>query len=206
VGLSGPTCTGKSTIGGVLAEWPGATLVPEPDASARLKQMLVERSVEAVDIEDWIVRERHRRIREAIKSAPPDEILIIDRVPAEDRDIFFQLHYQIGAIDGVNLARLNKLFATLAADTIEPDLIVFLSADEETIRSRLAFRSEGEWLREHLPLQLALYRVYRTGLEVSQRHLLFADTSGGLDQIFECARDCRRGIMATRLLLRGHTK
>lgn len=204
VGLSGPTCTGKSTLGALIGKMPNTVFVPEPDPSALLIRMLEGKGIKAADIQDSIVRERHRLIRDAVHKATSDQIVLIDRVLSEDREVFFRLHHQIGLIDDAELMRLDDLVGVLREDVVEPDLVIFLSADEKTLQARLPKRPEGAWLLEHLGLQLTLYREYRKRLEVSAQSMLSVDTSGlGRDRLSEQSQVCWDGIATMRSFQRA---
>jgi len=199
VGLSGPTGTGKTALGAHMGERPDAVFLREPDPSAMLVRMLRERDIRAVEIQDFLVRERHRLIQEAIRNARAGQVVLVDRLPSEDRAVFFELHHSTGSISASELARLLEVVSELGADPVEPDLVLFMSADKLTLRRRLSSRPEGVWLLEHLDLQLTLYRDYRRRLETSGRPMHTIDTSGlGPEELLEQARLCWDLIEASR--------
>jgi len=199
VGLSGPTGTGKSALGARMAGRPKAIFIREPDPTAMLVRMLKQKNLRAAEIQDYLVRERHRLIRGALSNAAADQIILIDRLPSEDRAVFFELHHSTGAISEPELARLVGLVSELNAEALEPDLVLFMSADKLTLQDRLSGRPEGAWLLEHLDLQLRLYRDYRRGLESAGRRMHTIDTSGlGPERLSEQARLCWDLIDAAR--------
>lgn len=138
VGLSGPTGAGKSSIGQLLARRPAVTLVPEPDPGVRLSETLQRETHSVEEIERWIVRERQLRSKQVVQNASSDDTVIIDRVPAEDRDVFFRLHYEAKLIDGASLARLGRFFDVEVSDQFQPNIIIFVTADEATIKARIS--------------------------------------------------------------------
>jgi deoxyadenosine/deoxycytidine kinase len=177
VGLSGPTGAGKSTMGRALEERCNAFLVQEPDPSALLAQMLDRSSVTACDIQEWIVRERSRRISDVLKRATANDVVIVDRMLWEDRDVFFQLHHRIGLITNDELANLERLIDLLENGKLAPDATMFFWADKETLVRRLQERPEGRWLQEHLDLQITLYDKYRLKILDLGIPLVAIDTS-----------------------------
>ena len=154
------------------------SFVPEPDPSVQLHQMLTDKSIRAVELEEWILRERHRLRCEAVRASSPDKVIILDRTMSEDRNVFFQLHHKIGLIDDQDLARLNKLSDELDDKALDPQLTIFFSADELTLRNRFLARSEGQWLLEHIDLQLTLYNEFRQHLKMAGELVVSIDTSG----------------------------
>jgi deoxyadenosine/deoxycytidine kinase len=202
VALSGPTGSGKTSVGLLLAARPSTIWVEEPNPRTRLAQMLEDGSRDGAEIQSWIVQERFRAIYDAIKRSDPCSVIIIDRTPAEDREVFFELHCRTGSMNFASLVRLNELFASIEGDVTEPDFTLFLSADQATLRSRLMVRSEGEWLCTHLELQLKLYREYYERLIARGQHVLLIDTSGfGAEQLHGLADECWSAITGARATL-----
>jgi deoxyadenosine/deoxycytidine kinase len=201
VALSGPTGAGKSSVGALVGQRSDVVFVSEPDPSVLLTQLTGDTGrINAADIERWIIRERHRSILGALSKAVHHQVVLIDRLLSEDREIFVQLHYRNGSIDGVEMADLDQLVDALQADVTEPNLHVFFSADIEGLRARLRGRSEGKWLIEHLGLQLMLYREYRNRLESSGRPIVSIDTSlFGPDDLLKQSQLCWDRIDAARL-------
>lgn len=199
VGISGPTCTGKSTLGAIMGGKPDAVFIPEPDPSALLLDMLKGNEITAAKIQNLLVRERYRRIQEALYTATYDQVILIDRMLSEDQQIFFRLHYLTGSINAAELADLDELVGVMSKDVVEPDFYIFLTADKATLHARLSQRPEGAWLLDHLELQLTLYGEYRTRLEASGRPILFIDTSGlGPDCVSAQSQMCWTEIDARR--------
>ena len=177
VSLSGPTGAGKSSLGNVLGQRTDLVFVPEPNPSLMLLQMLNDNTARAVDVQNCIINERRRTVSQALATATAEQTIVVEREIFEDRDVFFQLHYKLGLIDGEELKQLEDSADAFKKEIPEADLILFLLADRATLESRISKRPESSWLIKNIELQMELYKKYASRLEKSARHVRFLNTS-----------------------------
>jgi len=134
-----------------------------------------------------------------LTTAGADQTIIIEREISEDRDVFFQLHYKLGLIDGEKLKQLEDAADAFKQDMPEADCILFLLSDRSTLESRISKRPESAWLIKNIELQMELYLKYANQLDKSARHVRYLNTSE------QNVDDLIWHIDSARVQLRGQT-
>lgn len=154
--LSGPTGAGKTTMAGLLAAV-GYSVVRESAPAQLFADFVNNPQQYCSQVQEALMRSRHSQWR----ALPDRKKVVFDRSIDEDFSIFCRMHRMSGLIDDEAFQMLNALFYELQEDMPVPDLILYLSADMET----LAGRTEGhpEIIRDRLGMQLKLYDEWIMG-------------------------------------------
>jgi deoxyadenosine/deoxycytidine kinase len=150
VEIAGPTGSGKTTLVRQIA---GSSsdigCVSEPSFD-RIHQPLAQ--------QDWSLTQREilkHRARQ-LSSMPSRPLLLADRFFSEDREVFFELHFDLGHISRAGRDGLSKEARRLEA-RFPPSCILFLQAPQEVLLRRMVEASQPDWLLASLDRQLVLY-------------------------------------------------
>ncbi|BAV48094.1 hypothetical protein MesoLj113a_19350 [Mesorhizobium sp. 113-1-2] len=154
--LSGPTGAGKTTMAGLLATV-GYSVVRESAPSQLFADFVKDPGQYCSQVQEAIMRSRHSQW----KALPDRKKVVFDRSIDEDFSIFCRMHGMSGLIDDETLQRLRVLCREFKEDMPVPDLILYLSADIETLAGRI--KGHPKVIRDHLGTQLKLYDEWISG-------------------------------------------
>jgi deoxyadenosine/deoxycytidine kinase len=84
-----------------------------------------------------------------------------DRSISEDIGVFCQLHHEAGLLTTAELDSLQTAAAELELQLPRPNLIVFLTAQRDVLRARIAQGGHPETIVSTLDRQLALYSEWK---------------------------------------------
>ncbi len=132
--LEGPLRVGKTTLARILAERLHARRIYDCDDNPFLTDFYNAKSGAAFRAQMYFLIERQRRIREAF-AAPAGEApgpVISDFLMEKDR-IFANLN-----LDDEELKLYERYYESLTAELPAPDLVIYLQAKPEVLRSRIA--------------------------------------------------------------------
>ncbi|WP_275784181.1 deoxynucleoside kinase [Pararhizobium gei] len=154
--LSGPTGAGKSTMAGLLAKV-GYSVVRESAPAPLFANFVNDPQQYCAEVQEALMRSRHSQWA----ALPNRKKVVFDRSIDEDFSIFCRMHGMSGLIDDETLQKLDILCRKLQEDMPVPDLILYLSADSDTLAGRIVGHPKA--IRDHLGTQLKLYDEWILG-------------------------------------------
>jgi deoxyguanosine kinase len=169
--VEGPLRVGKTTLAKILAEKLHARRVYDCEDNPFLSDFYKEKPGSALRTQMYFLMERQKRIREALSSAGPAPVLS-DFLLEKDR-IFANLN-----LDDEELNLYDRYYEALTAGIPAPDLVIYLQAKPEVLRTRLekkASRDESEISIEYIEEVARAYEHFFFHYAASD--LLVIDTS-----------------------------
>lgn len=135
--IEGPLRVGKTTLAKILAERLHARRIYDVEDNPFLSDFYTEKPGAALRAQMYFLMERQKRIREALAVEAPGPILS-DFLLEKDR-IFANLN-----LDDEELKLYERYYEALASDIPAPDLVVYLQAKPEVLRSRIAKKASRD--------------------------------------------------------------
>jgi deoxyguanosine kinase len=135
--IEGPLRVGKSTLAGVLAERLHARRIYDCDDNPFLADFYKEKPGSALRAQMHFLMERQKRLREALAVDSPAPILA-DFLMEKDR-IFANLN-----LNDQELKLYDRYYETLTSGIPAPDLVIYLQAKPEVLRTRIAKKAARE--------------------------------------------------------------
>lgn len=154
--LSGPTGAGKTTMAEFLAAV-GYSVVRESVPAQLFADFVKSPQLYCSRVQDVLMRSRHSQWQ----ALSDRNRVVFDRSIDEDVSIFCRMHGMFGLIDDETLQALNTLWRELKENMPAPDLILYLSADMDTLADRI--EGHPNVIRDHLEMQLRLYDEWISG-------------------------------------------
>jgi deoxyguanosine kinase len=135
--IEGPLRVGKTTLAQVLAERLHARRVYDCEDNPFLSEFYKEKPGSAFRSQMYFLMERQRRLREAlaVESAGP---ILSDFLLEKDR-IYANLN-----LNDDELKLYDRYYEALAAEIPAPDLVIYLQAKPEVLRTRIAKKAARE--------------------------------------------------------------
>ncbi len=137
--LEGPIRVGKSTLARILAERLHARRIFDCEDNPFLAEFYQAKSGSAFRAQMYFLIERQKRLREALAIDSPGPV-ISDFLMEKDR-VFANLN-----LDDHELKLYERYYEAVTAGLPQPDLVIYLQAKPEVLRSRIAkkaFRGES---------------------------------------------------------------
>ena len=138
--IEGPLRVGKSTLARILAERLHARRIYDCEENPFLADFYREEPGAALRAQMYFLMERQRRLREALAVEAPGPLLA-DFLMEKDR-IFANLN-----LDNEDLKLYGRYYEALTADLPAPDLVIYLQAKPEVLRTRIAKKGAREETR-----------------------------------------------------------
>ena len=135
--IEGPLRVGKSTLAKILAERLHARRVFDTEDNPFLADFYKEKPGSAFRAQMYFLMERQRRLREALEIESPGPI-ISDFLMEKDR-IFANLN-----LDDEELKLYERYYEAMAGQLPAPDLVIFLQAKPEVLRTRIAKKASRD--------------------------------------------------------------
>jgi len=135
--LEGPIRVGKSTLARILSERLHARRIFDCEDNPFLADFYQAKSGAAFRAQMYFLVERQKRLREALAIESPGPV-ISDYLMEKDR-IFANLN-----LDDHELKLYERYYEAVTADLPEPDLVIYLQAKPEVLRSRIAKKASTE--------------------------------------------------------------
>jgi deoxyguanosine kinase len=129
--VEGPLRVGKSTLARILAEKLHARRVFDCEDNPFLGDFYEGKTGAALSAQMYFLMERQKRIREALAEDSPAP-MVCDFLMEKDR-IFANLN-----LDDEELKLYERYYESLTKDMPEPDLVIYLQAKPEILRTRIA--------------------------------------------------------------------
>lgn len=169
--IEGPLRVGKSTLARVLAERLHARRVYDCEDNPFLADFYKEKPGGAFGAQMYFLFERQKRLREALATESPAPLLS-DFLLEKDR-IFANLN-----LNDAELKLYERYYEALTADIPAPDLVIYLQAKPEVLRTRIAKKAAHEEMQispEYVEELARAYEHFFFRYEASD--LLVIDTS-----------------------------
>jgi deoxyadenosine/deoxycytidine kinase len=169
--IEGPLRVGKSTLARILAERLHARRVYDCEDNPFLAEFYKEEPGSALRAQMYFLMERQKRLREALAVVSPAPLLS-DFLMEKDR-IFANLN-----LDDEELKLYERYYELLARDIPPPDLVIYLQAKPEVLRTRIAkkaVKDENQISTEYIEEVSRAYEHFFFRYEASD--LLVIDTS-----------------------------
>ncbi len=129
--IEGPIRVGKSSLAKILADRLHARRVFDCDDNPFLADFYLEKPGAAFRAQMYFLMERHRRLRDAQVGETPGAV-VADFLIEKDK-IFAYIN-----LDNEELKLFERYYETFSADLPKPDLVIYLQASPEVLRSRIA--------------------------------------------------------------------
>src|ERR1700675_1150303 len=135
--IEGPLRVGKTTLAKILAERLHARRIYDCEDNPFLADFYKEKPGSALRAQMYFLMERQKRVREAlaVDAAAPT---LSDFLMEKDR-IFANLN-----LDDEELKLYERYYEALTADIPAPDLVIYLQANPEVLRARIAKKASRE--------------------------------------------------------------
>jgi deoxyadenosine/deoxycytidine kinase len=135
--IEGPLRVGKSTLSRVLAERLHARRIYDCEDNPFLADFYAAKPGAAFRTQLYFLMERQKRIREGLSGDEPGPV-ISDFLMEKDR-IFANLN-----LDDDELKLYDRFYEALTVDMPQPDLVIYLQAKPEVLRTRIAKKRAHE--------------------------------------------------------------
>ncbi len=135
--LEGPLRVGKTTLAQILSERLHARRLYDCEDNPFLADFYAEKPGAAFRAQMYFLIERQKRIREALAQQAPGP-LIADFLMEKDR-IFANLN-----LDDEELKLYERYYEAVTRELPQPDLVIYLQAKPEVLRSRIAKKKARE--------------------------------------------------------------
>lgn len=137
IAIEGPLRVGKTTLARILTERLHARRIYDCEDNPFLADFYKEKPGSALRAQMYFLMERQKRVREALAAESPAPVLS-DFLMEKDR-IFANLN-----LDDEELELYDRYYETLTADIPPPDLVIYLQANPEVLRARIAKKASQE--------------------------------------------------------------
>ena len=165
LGFAGPCGSGKSTLAELFASQPHVGLVREPVFPDLLDAFQAAPAQHGWKLQSEILSAKVQNVIE-LRSRRDVQIIALDRILLEDREIFLELHRTLGFISPEERNQLRDLSLQGEAIVGQPDAVVYVSAPPGLLRRRVTRDGRPAWLVDALDLHLSLYDGFQDGLTV----------------------------------------
>lgn len=135
--IEGPLRVGKTTLARILAERLHARRIYDCEDNPFLADFYSEKAGAAFRAQMYFLMERQKRLREAQAEDTPG-LVISDFLMEKDR-IFANLN-----LDDEELKLYERYYASVTQELPKPDLVIYLQAKPEVLRSRIAKKKATE--------------------------------------------------------------
>jgi deoxyadenosine/deoxycytidine kinase len=135
--IEGPLRVGKTTLARILAEKLHARRIYDCEDNPFLADFYAEKPGAAFQVQLYFLMERQKRIREALSGEVPAPV-VSDFLMEKDR-IFANLN-----LDDSELKLYERYYESVTQELPQPDLVIYLQAKPEVLRSRIAKKKARE--------------------------------------------------------------
>jgi deoxyadenosine/deoxycytidine kinase len=193
--IEGPLRVGKTTLARILTERLHARRIYDCEDNPFLADFYKEKPGSALRAQMYFLMERQKRVREALAVEATAPVLS-DFLMEKDR-IFANLN-----LDNEELKLYERYYEALTADIPAPDLVIYLQAKPEVLRSRIvkkASKDETQISQEYIEEVAAAYEhfFYRYAksdlLVINTSDIDFVERSEDLQQLLRRLQDPVKG-------------
>lgn len=135
--VEGPLRVGKTTLARILAERLHAQRIYDCEDNPFLADFYSEKAGAAFRAQLYFLMERQKRLREGVTDELPG-VVISDYLMEKDR-IFANLN-----LDDEELKLYERYYEALTQELPQPDLVIYLQAKPEVLRTRIAKKKVAE--------------------------------------------------------------
>lgn len=175
IAIEGPIRVGKSTLAGMLAEKMEAYRVTEPEDNPFLDRFYRQESGMALATQMWFLEARHAQLQAAERQTGGEIVrrsVVADYIFEKDK-LFACLN-----LGDDELKLYNRFYEPMRADLSTPDLVIYLKATPDVLRTRLKRKGvpgERAVSEEYLETVIEAYEHFFSRYTASD--LLVIDTS-----------------------------
>ena len=193
--IEGPLRVGKTTLAKTLAERLHARRVFDCEDNPFLADFYQEKPGSALRAQMYFLMERQKRVREALAVEAPGPVLS-DFLMEKDR-IFANLN-----LNDEELKLYERYYEGMTADIPAPDLVIYLQAKPEVLRSRIAKKASRDETRISLEYIEEVARAYEHFffryaasdlLVINTSEIDFVERSEDLQQLLRRLQDPVKG-------------
>ena len=162
IAVEGPIRVGKSTLARLLAERTGARRIVEPENNPFLDKFYKTVPGMAFATQMWFLKERYEQMREAEavgERAGKKQAVVADYIFEKDK-LFAHVN-----LNDAELALYNRYYDHFRKDLAGPDLVVYLQATPEVLKTRLK--------RKGIPGERAVSEKYLEKMVEAYEHFFF---------------------------------
>ncbi len=134
IAIEGPIGVGKTALARKLSRQFDSRLVLEPENNPFIEPFYRDRRGSAFSAQIWFLISRHRQQLELKQGRLFEQGVVADYLFEKDR-VFAYLN-----LNDTELATYEKLYELLAADSVKPDLVVYLQARASVLADRIRTR------------------------------------------------------------------
>jgi deoxyadenosine/deoxycytidine kinase len=149
--LSGPTCAGKTSLSRSLRE-SGYSIVLENIPEALFRAFISDPAANCEALQRHIMQARFDGWREVGAHTR----IVFDRSIDEDIEVFCKMHQRTGLLTQEQFDMLALLGKNLQDQMPKPDLIVFVTSDQEVLFRRMQNLAGPSLIIDHLGEQVLL--------------------------------------------------
>jgi deoxyguanosine kinase len=193
--IEGPLRVGKTTLAKVLAERLHARRVYDCEDNPFLADFYNEKPGSAFRAQMYFLIERQKRLREALAVESPGPVLS-DYLMEKDR-IFANLN-----LNDEELKLYDRYYEIFAAEVPAPDLVIYLQAKPEVLRTRIAKKASRDETQISLEYIEEVARAYEHFffhyaasdlLVINTSDIDFVERSADLQQLLRRLQDPVKG-------------
>ncbi len=138
IAVEGPIGVGTTSLAGMLAErFGGEVLYENVEDNPFLPRFYEDRDKNAFPTQLFFLVSRYRQLKQANQASLFEQRVVADYMMEKDH-IFAKLN-----LDSEELALYNELYRSLSGHLTRPDLVIFLTAQTETLAKRVRKRGRG---------------------------------------------------------------
>lgn len=163
--IEGPIRVGKSTLAKILADKLHARRLFDCDDNPFLADFYKEKLGSAFSAQMYFLMERHRRMREAQILETPGAV-VADFLIEKDK-VFAYIN-----LDNEELKLYERYYEMFSADLPKPDLVIYLQASPEVLRTRIA--------RKNAPAESKIALDYLEEVVRAYEHFFFRYSASDL--------------------------
>lgn len=197
IAIEGVIGVGKTTLARALAaRLDGQTLLEAPGENPFLERFYADQSAWALPTQLSFLLQRTRQARELVQPGLFSSTTVTDFMVEKDC-LFAEL-----TLSGDELTLYTQVYAEIMSGLPVPDLVIFLHADLQHLRSRIARRAigyeqtiEDDYLLRLGQLYARFFAHYAAAplIVVDTEALNFAEDERALDELLTCARGLTAG-------------
>lgn len=138
IAVEGPIGVGTTSLAGMLARhFDSEVLYEKVEDNPFLPRFYEDRDKNAFSTQLFFLVSRYRQLKQASQASLLTRRIITDYIMEKDH-IFAELN-----LDPEELALYNELYRSLSGPLSKPDLVIFLTAQTQTLQKRVRKRGRG---------------------------------------------------------------
>ena len=136
IAVEGPIRVGKTTLANILAERLRAVRVYDAEDNPFLEEFYKDKPGAGFQAQFYFLMKRYRQLRDLDLAVNPNRVVVSDYIFEKDK-IFAYLN-----LSDIELQVYDQYYGMLAEQVPIPDLVIYLQANQETLKKRIAKKNE----------------------------------------------------------------